>query len=597
MSRDATVRLGFARPTGDPVDIPIRHTCIAGQTQEAGKTTALEALIARSGLQALAFVTKPGEGAFTGGRRLDPYFREAVDWQFVASILEASRGEKMKFERAWIMRACRGAHTLADVQRNTRTEMVKARGLAADMFMMLDAYLEAVVPLIASVRWAPAIALGPGLNVMDLSGLPTDMQHLVIRSCVDWVLHREASTIVVIPEAWKFLPQGRGTPVKLAAEAFIRQAAARGNYLWLDSQDIGGIEKTILRSVAVWILGVQREANEIKRTLKNIPASPQKPKAQDLALLEIGQFYACWGRHVIPTYVWPRWLRADEAIAVAKGERRLDTPLVFLGEPVVFLEERELQREIDRTVFDDVHRMESRDVFDQLAAAPARRQGHTLTLTTTSMPDQGSAPPELPAEEANTMTADQERKLDAVVEGLTRLTATIAGGMSLSSSAGGCGAAGGGVLGLTDDGRTGGQGGAAGAGELVELPAATAADTEELYQSFKARLITDALTDPAILKLLVSQPQIRVEIERRTVTADGDSLSGRVARLVVDGWFDEVRGSTATAAEMAKRGWSHDYRHVDRAARTLAEKGFLRIEDGKFVSVRGMKAHITVVEA
>src|SRR5207244_4375061 len=102
---------------GTAVEIPIRNMVVCGQTQEAGKTTALEALIARAGVRAVTFITKRGEGSFTSARRIDPYFREQADWQFVASILEASRGEKLKFERAWIIRASRGARTLADVQR------------------------------------------------------------------------------------------------------------------------------------------------------------------------------------------------------------------------------------------------------------------------------------------------------------------------------------------------------------------------------------------------------------------------------------------------------------------------------------------------
>ena len=62
--------------------------CVAGQTQEAGKTTALEGMITRAGLAAVTFITKRGEGSFQGARRIKPYFREQADWQFVASILE-----------------------------------------------------------------------------------------------------------------------------------------------------------------------------------------------------------------------------------------------------------------------------------------------------------------------------------------------------------------------------------------------------------------------------------------------------------------------------------------------------------------------------
>src|SRR3990167_11410001 len=131
------IHLGFEVGTGNAISIPLKHTVITGQTQEAGKTTALEALISRSNLCALTFVTKRGEGSFTNARRVDPYFREQADWQFVASILEASRGEKLKFERAWIIRASKGARTLSDVQRNVRKAMETAKGLSADVYLTL----------------------------------------------------------------------------------------------------------------------------------------------------------------------------------------------------------------------------------------------------------------------------------------------------------------------------------------------------------------------------------------------------------------------------------------------------------------------------
>jgi hypothetical protein len=321
MTKGRTLLLGYeVGASGASVEIPLKHMAITGQTQEAGKTTALEALISRSGLKAVTFITKRGEESFTGARRIEPYFREQADWQFVASILEASRGEKLKFERAWIIRASRGAKTLADVQRNVQKAMVTAKGMSADVYLTLDAYLEVVVPEIEKIEWASGVDLQEGVNAVDLTDLSLEMQHLVIRSTISWVLNREKNTVVVIPEAWKFIPQGRGTPVKLAAESFIRQAAAMGNYLWLDSQDLGGIEKTILRSVPVWILGVQREANEIKRTLENIPAGFKKPKPANIATLELGQFFACWGQHAIKTYVQPAWLLNHVAIQVACGE-------------------------------------------------------------------------------------------------------------------------------------------------------------------------------------------------------------------------------------------------------------------------------------
>ena len=318
------VRLGYEVGTGKPVDVPVLNTVVTGQTQLSGKTTTMEALISRSGLPAVAFVTKRGEQSFAGAPRISPYFRERADWQFVASVLEATMRERLKFERAWIMRASKGAKTLADVHRNVRKQMETAKGLSADVYLTLDSYLEIVVPRIAAVEFSESVLLEPGLNVLDLSDrdtFPPELQSLVMRSVIEWVYEHCDGTITIIPEAWEFIPQGRGSPVKLAAVELIRKGSGLRNHVWLDSQDIGGVDKEMLRSIPLWLLGVQREANEIKRTLDNIPAGVAKPKPSDLATLERGQFYACWGRQVVKTYVQPEWMEESDAISIAKGEQ------------------------------------------------------------------------------------------------------------------------------------------------------------------------------------------------------------------------------------------------------------------------------------
>jgi len=324
-----TVRFGYEVGTGKPVEIPLRHMVITGQTQEAGKTTALEALVARSGVQAVAFITKRGEGSFGGARIIRPYFEEHTDWKFVAAVLEASRGEKLKFERPWIVRACKGARTLADVQKNVRKAMETAKGLAGDVYLMLNAYLDDVVPQIGRIKWADTVDLAPGVSAMDMTGMGTSMQHLIIRSTLDWVLEHAEHTVVVIPEAWKFIPQRYGTPVRLAAEGYIRQGAGLGNYLWLDSQDIAGVDKAILKQVPVWILGVQRESNEVKRTLAQIPTGIKEPKPEAIATLKLGEFYVCHGTNITKTYAQPQWMSDAQARAVATGE----VPVAVIQKP------------------------------------------------------------------------------------------------------------------------------------------------------------------------------------------------------------------------------------------------------------------------
>jgi hypothetical protein len=318
----AKIHVGFEVGSGLPVEIPLRHLAVTGQTQESGKTTTLEALVERAGGRALAFVTKRGESAFTSGRRIQPYFRDRADWQFVTSLLDATLQEKNKFLRPWIMKICRTTRTLADVQRAVRDAMKTAKGINEGVYTQLDAYLDLLVPEIGRTKLAASLDLRAGeLAVMDVSGFSTPMQMLFVQSAIDWVNDTATDTVVIVPEAWEFIPEGAGSPVKSAAVALVRKGAGIRNYIWVDSQDMAGVDKTILRGCPVWLIGVQREANEIKRSLANIPASIKRPTAAQVATLERGQFYVCYGSHAFKTYVQPAWMPADEARAIARGER------------------------------------------------------------------------------------------------------------------------------------------------------------------------------------------------------------------------------------------------------------------------------------
>jgi hypothetical protein len=564
------VRLGYELGSGREILIPIRHMAVTGQTQEAGKTTALEALVSRSGMQAVTFITKRGEGSFVGARRIAPYFREQADWQFVASVLEASRGEKLKFERAWIIRASKGARTLGDVHRNVREAMKTAKGMSADVYLTLDAYLDVVVPSIGRVQWARTLDLQPGVNAVDLTGVPPEMQHLVIKSCLDWVLERAERTIVVIPEAWKFIPEARNTPVKLSALALIRQGAALKNYVWLDSQDLGGVDKEILRSVPVWLLGVQREANEIKRTLSNIPDGIAKPKKSDLATLELGIFYACWGRHVALTYVQPVWMSSEDAKAVVTGEgfreaihRALDEHKCPLKENAVTdTEARQLREEnaqlreltnnlqarVDElllqikpqsatsapVIVDEFHEHADRGFVERLSTSPAR--GH---LVSSGELLQGA----LESDYAERAPVDRQRR--------EREVARAAAGEPFSP------------------------------------------DEETRYQVFKTRLLKEATRDPQLLRVLSSVPELEVVVKREVVTVDGTSGAGWIGRLILDRFFDEPTTGYSVFIELKRRGAKLTKNSAYNWCDAMVERGFLTKEGSEgYQVVTGMKVNL-----
>jgi len=314
--------LGFEVPGGEPVFLSVHHLAIFGMTQLSGKTTALEALISRSGLKAIAFKTKRGEAGFTKYNLVTPYYKPRADWQFVEGLVNVALGEKVKYEpgmRYAIMKVCRGRKDLREI-RQAAVDMAKEsrREFMKSVYEKLAAYLDIVVPELEKWPFSEKLELQEGVNVMDLASMRLETQHLVIASTIEYAFSFLDHIVVIIPEAWETIPQGKMTPVKWVAQQFIRKGAAIGNYLWLDSQDIGGIDKTPLRQCDNWLMGRMKEAHEVERILKQLLG--MKVPAEEIQTLPLGTFYAAIGNEVKKTYVLPAGVPEDVGRKVARGE-------------------------------------------------------------------------------------------------------------------------------------------------------------------------------------------------------------------------------------------------------------------------------------
>lgn len=520
---DRTVHLGFEVGPGGAVEIPVLNLAVVGQTQRSGKTTTLEALVHRSGVRALTFVTKRGEGSFAGGRRVKPYFRDRADWQFVQSLLDATLQEKNKFLRSWIIKITRTTRTLRDVQQAVKLALKKATGINEGVYTQLEAYLDLIVPEIERADLAESLEIGPGLNVMDVSSYALPMQMLFIQSAIDWVNERESNTVVVIPEAWEMVPEGRGSPVKASAEALVRKGSAIGNHIWLDSQDMAGVSKVLLRGCTVWLIGVQREANEIKRNLSNIPASIKNPSAAAVATLERGQFYACWGTHATKTYVQPAWMDADEAQEIACGGVQ-----VTKGPPKLAAMARQMTQE---------------KIVNEREAAQLREENATLRRR---------------VEELERFI-DKPKVGDSVEVTKRRERVTIPGVAEIETA-------------------------------TRDLP--LNGDGEAIYQFVKGRLTKEA---PALLRVLTIKPELEILVERRTVSANGDTTQGTLAQLILGGFFKDATRADRARDEMARRGVSAARPTVYKELDKLTTLGFLTKENDGYRAVPDTK--VRIVEA
>lgn len=533
------LHLGYEIGTGKPVSIPLRNMVVTGQTQEAGKTTTLEALTLRAAehdMATVAFVTKRGEGAFTnisaanGPYELEPYMTERADWQFVASVLEATMRERMKFERSWIIQASKGARGLADVQANVKRLMAKASGLSESVYMVLDAYLDIVVPRLAQVGWAKTLKIRPGLNVMDISErttFPAEIQMLVIRSVLERIYESHSNTISILPEAWEFLPQERGSPVKLAATELVRKGSGLRNYVWLDSQDIGGVDKTMLRSCPVWLLGVQREANEIKRVLENIPAGIAKPKAHDIATLERGQFIACFGKTTVRVYVQPGWMGSEAAEQIARHPEQAHNliPYIYAARKQPAPKEKPLSAEVIKAL------NATNTKLDRLLGVLEKQQ---VSHHGPSGPPEGIQPDLV----TTTTPAKKPKPIG------------------------------------TGDGA-------------VEL--------QTIWEYVLDRLKHEA---PKILAVMAELPELEIREQKVTLETDLSSALGMIAALLHEGFLDSTIKANSVWTEM-KRRWNYGgnsaraYEQLDK----LTSLGFVTKEPGGgYTAVPGIKKRIRRVE-
>ena len=330
------IKLGYEVGTGKQVDIKLAHMIVTGLTQEAGKTTTLESLIKRSKKRAIVFRTKIGEKSFLEGTKIPPYFKDRSDWQFVQGLVEATIKEKLRtFERAKIIQICKqtGGNSLLEFKKRVDERLTeKINNFEMDILTNLQAYLEIILPKLQSINFSKELELVDGLNIIDLERFSRDpeVQSLIIRSVVEEVLHNFKGVIIVIPEFWKFSPQKRGNPCKQIIEEFVRQGATNDNYIWIDSQDMSGVDKTPLKQVSEWILGYQSEKNEVKHTIEQVPSpTSKKPKPDDIMSLGTGIFYHANRERTVKTYVQPFWLDDEKSKQVALGKIKiseLDAP-------------------------------------------------------------------------------------------------------------------------------------------------------------------------------------------------------------------------------------------------------------------------------
>jgi hypothetical protein len=550
------------------MSIPLAHLAVTGQTQLSGKTTTLEALIDRGELRAVVFVTKPGEKSFTEGRRILPFFKEHADWEYVKELLEARRAESLSKWDGYLMRVCGRAKTLQDVRNNVEKELPKKKSVRPSHYEVLAGYLDLIIPELDRVPYTDKLELHRGVNIMDLSGMSDDMQSMVIRSTIEQIHKRERNTVLVIPEAWKFIPEGGRSAVFQALQTLTREGATNGNFVWIDAQDLAVVSKRILKSVSVWILGKQQEANEVTRTINHL-IEPLQIRPDMIKSLGIGQFLICADSHPARrVYVQPRWLGELDALAIARGEESVETAQAIFRQ-----KKRELAAK--EKTNDELPATRSRQPKNEMrvsAAVPVAHGDDRSRSGNAGDSTDGTDPAQKRREatessldfhgEDETMWKERAEKAEAEV---TQLRADVQGLRKLLNE-------------YREASNLPENGNAASISDLTALPAGVAIGIGKIYQEVKFR----ALNDPGILRLLATRPELDVQMEPKVLEVDGGTLRGGLALLIHKGFFGTPKNGNTAWTELQRIGRRTAKPNVYRELDNLAEMGFLTKEADGF---------------
>lgn len=139
---------------------------------------------------------------------------------------------------------------------------------------------------------------------------------------------------------------------------------------------------------------------------------------------------------------------------------------------------------------------------------------------------------------------------------------------------------------LLNDGRTPTK-----AKDTLAPPVGVAYDLDTIWDDVKRR----AKTDPGVLVLLRTVPEIELKVVRQTVQMTEETLIGRLVKLLAEGFFDAGRTASAAHTELQRLGRGSAKPNVYKACDKLTEMGFLTNESNGYKAVEGMK--VNVVEA
>jgi hypothetical protein len=257
------------------------------------------------------------EGA---GAEIPIYIENKTDPLMLKQLLEQESHLWLRREFPELIDLCKEGDTFEKVYERVNRRMTeKVHPVVKDRLKVLQLLLRKLVENMTQIELSDTLELSAKNNVMNLSKVPSEIKQLAVYSVVKWVLEKLENIVLVIDELPDFAPQQYRTPSKSMIGQAIRKGGAKGIWLWLSGQTMTGVDKQVLKQAMIWILGHQREINEAKRTLDQIPFKTGL-KVEDIMTLPVGHFVVCTDEGGYITYVQPEGVEDETAKKVSLGE-------------------------------------------------------------------------------------------------------------------------------------------------------------------------------------------------------------------------------------------------------------------------------------
>jgi len=286
----------FESPTGKPIEVEPFHYCIVGQTQFSGKSTLVMRLAewaAADGYKVLIFDSKETEADYSGfGREVPVCLRETTDSFVLIGLLESMFRRRLTPYYATLTRLTEGAKGFDDII--TRAKELEARsksGWLRDTCRVLYDLLGRLKEETSKVRTIPQLQLESGINRMVINDFSLEGQQLIVKNAFEDALRiYKRNLIVIVDEAFKFLPQGYSSAATRAIMNLMTQGAKTNLFGWISTQFLALTDKDPLKACAVKFLGTQDHVTEVKHTLDLIPEAKGKLTKDNVMKLKLGHW-------------------------------------------------------------------------------------------------------------------------------------------------------------------------------------------------------------------------------------------------------------------------------------------------------------------